>query len=1140
MDPFRKIVAVALYEARTLWRSWFVRIFGVVILLALIGLNALVLGAGQINAGAIKAIPANLPYLNMLLLNVVQALVAVIVASDFLKRDCSLDTTDVVYIRSMTNTGYVVGKACGNLLIFAGLDIAALLAAGLFNFFSADVPMRLGAYCWYPLLICLPTLVFCIGCAFCLMSITRSQPLSLVIIFGCAGTALFFLRDACYSVFDFAALSTPLMISDLAGFGGLGPVVILRASYLLLGLGFVLIAALRLKRLPQSTGMTRATVIVATALLGGACALAAVHAGAKIREQQARARMIEQHNRYFDAPAVSVVHDDCTFIHRGSSIEVFARLTLANQTSRPIDEYLLRLNPGLRILEVAGGRSSGFRRSLDFVFVKPSGPLAPGALDTISVRCRGSIDESACYLDLPADEMERGGAVFFLHKQPRFAFIEKRLVVLTPETQFYPQAGAGYCSDHPESGETNLTTFRVAVLTDPSLTAFSQGKPARGARGDWVFEPTTPLPGISVIVGPYTTRTVVADSVHYSLATLAAHDRFQRFFRDLPADTIASLIRGMRADFEDRVKIAYPYSRFIVVETPLQFTDFQRLWTSGRESMQPEMALAPENGFSLADADFNQMSNGDFGRRQRQQEVLTPTERQSRIFQRIVSATFTRDNAGRAITLRPQDRTSPAAMLLQWLPPVSAVAANLFIFPDYFSYAQPVHAPWCPVFSQALESYFKKRVAQGGGGMMRAFFIGASTDEKVNGALQNAGFGEICKDPDNRTLVPDVVRSLGDYLFALLQKNIGDLPFEAFMQEIVDRNRFKVLDLEEFCATIRQRFAFDFKPYLLACYRKHPLPGFLLGAVEATGVRDTAADRFLVRLQVANPESADGLIRISVRAAGGGFGEGRNQGGGNRGGGGFGGGSSEDRIIAFAPRQCKEIGIMTDRPPRMVSISTFISRNIPATITRNFDKVEPDPNGRPFDGERTIDSIAVHEPGTVVVDDQDSGFSVETRRKAGILGGFAGGQGMAQDRFAAIRFGDPPDEWTETAGPMYYGSYVHSARYIKAGRGEKRIAWKAAIRESGTYSVFTYYTAGFQRFRGGQRRGGEELKGSYHFIVHHDDGAEKVALDLKDMQNGWNSLGHFHLSPGTWAVELSDEGSEGIIVGDAIKWARQQ
>ncbi len=1140
MDSMRTIAIVALYEARTLWRSWFFRIFAGAIVLLLLGLNSLIFSVGQFSTWVFRAVPANVPYVNMLLLNLIQSIVAVILATDFMKRDRSMDTTDVVYIRSMTNTSYVLGKACGNLLVFFCLDAVALACAALFTLFSGGAAPEPAVYVYYACLISLPSLVFCIGLTFFLMSIIRSQPLTLVGMLGLLGLAFFFLPDRLYSLFDFAALRTPLMYSDSVGFGSVPGIAALRAAYLLVGGACVLIAALRLQRLRQSAFASGATLAGAILLSGAAAGAGAFYVHSNLRNDITRAQMIEQHNRQFEAPCISVVREALGISHAGSAIRATAQVTVCNQSGRTIDEYQFRLNPGLAIREIRGSHHVSFRRALDYVFVKPATPLPALALDTIVFVYAGTIDESVCYLDVQPEELARAGTVFFFQKQTRYAFINKRFVLLTPESQFYPQAGAGYSSEHPEVNYTAPAEFSISVTADPALTVISQGVAVRTAGGVTVFCPPKPMPGVSVIIGVYTKRSLAVDSVEYSLLTFAHHDYFKRYFKDLQTDTLVSLIRGLKGDFENRLKFTYPYSRFTMVEVPLQFTEFGRVWTAGHEAMQPEIALLPENGFSLGDADFRSMQRGGFTPRGRDQEVLTPQEQQGMMFQRFVASTFLRDNAGRRLMLRPADRSAAAAQMLQWMPPVSAANANLFVFPEYFSYVVHLHSPSCPVFSLALESYYKKRASGDAPPMMRMFMGGATTDEKVNGALENSGFDQICKDPQNRLLVPDVVQALGDYLFTVLQKNIGDQAFDDFMLALVRQNRFGTLDLDVFCATIQQRFNFDFHPTLQSCYRKHPLPGYLLDNIEASGVRDKTADRFLLRFEIANPESAQGFVKVSVRTGtlgSGRFGGGGGFAGGNRGG--TFGGATVDRIISLDPRQCKEIDMMMDQPPRMLSINTLISKNIPATLVHPFDKVEFNPDRAPFDGEKVIRGITAPEPGTVIVDDGDSGFSIEAKPSTGVMNWFKSSSAQPQDRYASVRLFDPPAEWTEAAGPQYYGKYVHSIHYIKAGDGSKRIAWNASIKESGTYEIYAYYgTMGFQRGNG-RRQNREALHGAFHYIVHHDDGVENAALDLKDIQNGWNSLGRYHLSPGMAQVELTDQGSQGIVAGDAIKWVKQ-
>src|SRR6056297_4225409 len=175
MISFHNILSIAKYERKTLLRSWFFRIFSVLSLLVLFGLNFGMIIQGGGEAGwAIRSIPAAIPYFNLLILNVAQAIIAVFLASDFLKRDKKLDTTEVIYMRSMTNGEYVIGKTWGNLQVFLVLNMAVILMACIFNLLSEDTPVNWASYGIYLLLISVPTLVFIMGLSFLLMSVIRN------------------------------------------------------------------------------------------------------------------------------------------------------------------------------------------------------------------------------------------------------------------------------------------------------------------------------------------------------------------------------------------------------------------------------------------------------------------------------------------------------------------------------------------------------------------------------------------------------------------------------------------------------------------------------------------------------------------------------------------------------------------------------------------------------------------------------------------------------------------------------------------------------------------------------------------------------------------------------------------------------
>jgi len=156
MISLHTIFIIARYEAKILFRSWFFRIFSFLSLGFLILLNVGFFGIRH-SPWMLRGIPACIPYMNLLLLNVAQAVIGVFMASDFLKYDRKLDTTDVIYIRSMTNADYVLGKVLGVLSVFVGLNILVVITALVFNVFFAEVPVVAAAYGFYPILISLPT-----------------------------------------------------------------------------------------------------------------------------------------------------------------------------------------------------------------------------------------------------------------------------------------------------------------------------------------------------------------------------------------------------------------------------------------------------------------------------------------------------------------------------------------------------------------------------------------------------------------------------------------------------------------------------------------------------------------------------------------------------------------------------------------------------------------------------------------------------------------------------------------------------------------------------------------------------------------------------------------------------------------------
>ena len=136
MALLHNIRTVARYEAKTLRRSWFFRLFSIGALVIMTFMNIGLFSPIGDEDWELISMPSSLPLLNLYLLNIAQAIVVIFLASDFLRRDKKVDTNEVLYTRSMSNFEYVMGKTAGILRLFIGLDIVILLIGLLINLIS--------------------------------------------------------------------------------------------------------------------------------------------------------------------------------------------------------------------------------------------------------------------------------------------------------------------------------------------------------------------------------------------------------------------------------------------------------------------------------------------------------------------------------------------------------------------------------------------------------------------------------------------------------------------------------------------------------------------------------------------------------------------------------------------------------------------------------------------------------------------------------------------------------------------------------------------------------------------------------------------------------------------------------------------
>ena len=1123
------ILTVSKYESKTLFRSWFFRIFSILALLFVFLFNLGVQTSIGWPNGDMVALPSMIPFINLYIINVAQAIIAVFLASDFLKRDKKLDTTEVIYMRSMTNADYVIGKTIGNVWVFFVLNFVALGMVAVFNLASPFNQFSLAPYFYYFFLISLPTLIFILGFSFFLMSVIKNQAVTFVILLGYIAATLFYLQSIYHNLFDYMAFHLPMSFSDFVGFGFLTDILIHRGIYLFLGLGFIGLTILLLQRLPQVIVTQRLTLIFSVFFLAVGFGLGLKYIIHITESDNHRDKMLELNNKYGATPIVEIKKCNLILEHSGEGIAGEAELTLSNQNSTALGEIVLTLNPGLEVTSVTGAK---FTRELQILKLTPDSPLQNGGEMNVKVNYRGKIDETFCYLDMNRERLEllqqRGNGL----ADRKHAFITPDYLLLTPETRWYPTAGISYSAEGLKWQTMQFTDFHLKVKTLNGLKAISQGSMKDEGNGTFDFTPEKRLPQMSLAIGKYLSRSIEVDSVTYTLNFIAGHNKiFDPYFKILK-DSIKPVIRDLRKTWETKVQFTYPYKRLNLVEIPVQFCSYSHVWSGAGEPVQPETVYLPEGGFKLGSANFAAQKKMTERWGGHDNQTISPRENEENYFRRFVNEVLLSSK-----TVPPRSGGGPGIQL--GAPPPTKEEINpYFIFAQYYTFVTYIKSDKYPIANRAVESYLSKAASETGNPWMRNM-IGLSDNEKGNIALQDASFSEILDKQDDPDVVSNVILTKSGFLFALMKGAVGPDKFDEFIHKFIEGKRFRSFPIEELNMQLKSSFNMDLDQYLPGWYNSKSLPGYIVTKINAEKLKKDDQIKTMVSFVITNTEKDPGAISVSFR-----------MGGGQRGFRMRGGGSPDDNIektVLINGKQSKRITYLFNREPRSITFNTYASHNIPSSITQQFGKIEIDEKLQATEAEEVIAYNEGTEPNEIILDNEDPGFEISKPKTNSLIQKiFISGShdsesdsqksskgGLKKDKefkYKGMVFWNQPVEWTLTTNEQFYGKQIRSAYYLRGGKGDRKATWNVRIKVPGYYKVLAYVP----KIRKGWGHD-EKADEDYHFTVYHDDGQDHQVVEMKNSDGGWMEIGSYHLSPDTVKIELTNLSKAQTIYADAVK-----
>ena len=1080
---FHLFWTIAKYEALALQRSWFFRIFAGLSILILGIFNIFVFFSDHSNTYIFTALGASIAYANIIQLNLAQAVVAIFLASEFLKQDQKNDTVEVIYVRSMSNTTYVLGKTLGILMVFLILNFFILSLGIGFSFFGNEAAKDILALFIYPLIISLPTLIFIIGLSFSCMVLIRNQAVTFILLLGYVALTVFYLNKKAYHIFDYIAYNVPMMYSSFTGFGDLPEILMHRGIYLFMGMGLIFFTIYKLSRLPQTEKHNHSSLVTSVAFILAGASMAGSFMHLKTSREDLRMQVIKLNNHHPDKQGLTLNKCNIDLTHQDTKIKVLARIELENKGEHELDTLLLSLNPSLVIQKIIfKGKEVAFQRDLHLLKIPVNPSMPAGKKWDLEIAYEGEINDDIGFVDLDKEEYVDNYSIAMFTIRKRLAFLTPDFVCLTSAINWYPTPGAGYTPKKPYARDVDFTRFTLRVKTSPKLMAVSQGMEEKVAEGEYIFTPEFPLPQLSLLIGAYTKKSVMVDSIEYSIYTKKGHDFYSEHFQEVK-DSIPQLIKSLADEYQLKRELSYPYRRFSLVEVPVHFSPDRHKWAYASDAVQPEMIFYHEKGINLHSSDLKSALHWEKEELRRNGKDVLPAELQAaelqgRLFNTIIRKNFFEHQ-------------------------------NYNIFPQYYAFSSHFESNQWPILNKTIELHLQDHRSG------RHLLL----ENGINMKLRKASLAELLSssvaDKRDADFRERVILAKSKYLFESLGIRFGNPDFERMLRELISQNRFKTISFDDLNAETQKRFGSSIEKNIERWYSTKDLPAFLIKDVRLYKIARSEKKQYQLVFEVANIRNSDGIINPSLSA-----GEGKNRNGG---------------LFSIPAHSAKKIAVLLDEIPESLQIKTAISENMPGEIAIDLKDIKPRLIDFPREAtEASPYFTSVRSPYEIVVDNEDMGFKMSKSDDKGFLKQMIEKDKEAGDPYIDFNMHHNPKVWTPTLESRFYGDFVHSAALISGGQGDHHAEWKARIKDPAYYDIY-FYSAFFAAGNHRPRKGID-----YHITIFHDGGQDEIRRYDREFEPGWNFLGTYYISSDSSKVVLSDKSDGEVVIADAVKWVKRE
>ncbi|XOV94955.1 MAG: hypothetical protein ACFHWX_09645 [Bacteroidota bacterium] len=1100
------IWTISKYEAKVLWRNWFFRI------VALAGVGFLtifnVAVFSMVNSPRWFELSNSwvMPYSSMVMISIPQVAAVIFLATGLIKKDKKIDTNEVFFVRPITNLDYVLGKALALFKMFFLLNLVLLCIPLIVNLTNPLTEFNPLAFIIYPLLTSVPSIVFTTGISFLLVTILRNQPITIVLLLGIAGVQLIYYFDQFSNILDFSAFRLSMFTSEIAGFIDMKFAIQQRLFYFITGIACLFMTAFFLDRLPSHRLIQFATGITGPAILALSGFMMMNLWEMRQDTISLREHMIQGNGEWVDVPNADVVSNHIDLELDGEIIRVNAEMVIRNYSDKSLNLIHFTLNPELKVDQITfNGDLKEVTRNVQIISINQLN-LDPGAEASVQISYHGAINEDAAHLEVDQERYESAYNHFMYSLQKKYAFLQSDYVLLTKDVLWYPDTHVGYSRESTIKEHLSFIDFQLNVKTPKGMIPISQGSVSVESN-EYLFRPEYPLPQISLIIGNYEKKEVIVDSVTYTIYHYPNHDYFAQQLPNL-ADTLNYLITDIVNGYEDIQRLSYPFNRLQLIETPIQFTAYNKIYESHQALLQPETILLPEKGGRFYQFDFRNRLKDMERQARRENQALTDKQKEANVFTDMVKTVFTKQIGS------------------NWFfDGRNADERDYSIFPNYYAFNSGIVSNDWIILNKSISTYIRND-KQALNDVSRNI-NGISFAEECNKLMRESSLNEILTSSEFIKIQKSVSLK-SEYLVSYLEQIIGKGQFKDFLFEWVNSHQHQLTSYEEFRKAINAQFGVDIDPIIQKVYYETSQPAFEVIDLKKYEVLDNDRKRYQVILKIKNSGENDGVIDIKFNAE-------------NPDNDQFNGQSTPQideepgYISVIKQDETKEFGFILDEKPNKITLNTIISRNIPSVIDMSIGALVTLEAGQLFEGERLVhdETITANE---VIVDNEDPGFHTYSPIKPTYLRAYLDSRNDSDKKYYG-NWNRSYAKWLATTGSDFYGNVIRSAHFTRAGGGEKVSTWTPTLESEGFYDIYVYMKGKNQNEYIGQNR--ENKQFNYHYIINHGDGSDEVQFNLSNAESGWNYLGSYFFNKSGGSINLTDESEIGLVYADAVKWVKQ-